>query len=954
MIHLMYDGNWTCEYVSDEYCLHMKIGREEINDFLNKLNNGEPITNKGAVKLTDAMKKSLAQAGKAEFEWTTKDGSVIQHNTEAVHLEDGIVRIYGKITDITQQRTQEEKLRLREKENSLILQHTGKMIYRYIIETKTAVFSESIVERFNVPEIIEDFPQWNITQGGVSPKNTDIWFDLFDAIHRGERKGSAQILFVKANNEEYRCKITFDTLTDSKGKPVSAVLSFEDVSMEYQRMRQQKLENEALIASTQSLFSEVILMNLTKNEYNILYTNDTAVWDKIKTGTIDRMINLRIPMIAVEDRIGFVGVFSRRSLLKAFEEDGKNSVETIYRRLSNTNDEHWFETTAIYLENPFDDNTMAVIVSQNVDKEKAEELRLKSELQLRSEEIRMTMSQIGKVVCYYDVLRDTLVIPESAAAEKHIPMQITNFPNEIADYESGKYTLKAKQTIRKFYSDIKKGRKIGQCEVCFVENDGKERWERLEFGNIFDESGDPTKAVVIVEDITQLHESDKEHSYLKTQERLLRSVADHSQRTICYYNIQKSRSEHWSEENCANCIMPKLCESSLYDIATSADLMPETSDIMMRILDEMGTGSAEGEEMLHVIDNEGKLRWLNFKYSSYKSDNGKPEGVLFSYADITEQYEKDLAYEHYSRIIDGDEASMLLVEDDLTTGIIEQKHGKLAEYEHIKECCTYDQFRAILQNACCDREEFINISRIISREYMLEQYEEGVSHFEFNMQINSVIEDVHWIKVRIDLAADPYSHHIKGFYRIVDITSKMEEEILMHKRATIDSMTGLLNRDTVEDRILETIEEHRSSVGGIMIVVDIDDLKAINDNFSYEEGDRAICEVAEILKAHFHHNEIMGRFTGGEFVVFIKAVADKKDNVGMSLRTLLRKLSYVTLGPDDEELLSCSIGCAEELPGSDNFETLHKKAYAALSYVKEAGRKSFDFYSEEKHYNYMR
>jgi len=237
---------------------------------------------------------------------------------------------------------------------------------------------------------------------------------------------------------------------------------------------------------------------------------------------------------------------------------------------------------------------------------------------------------------------------------------------------------------------------------------------------------------------------------------------------------------------------------------------------------------------------------------------------------------------------------------------------------------------------------------------MLEQYNRGESHIEFNLQIHSVIEGVHWIKVRVDMAPDPYSKHIKGFYRIVDITSKMEEEILMHQRATIDSMTGLLNRDTLEDYVLDTIESSKSNVGGVMIIVDIDDLKAINDDFSYDEGNRAICEVAEILKTHFHHKEIVGRFTGGEFVVYIDGVADRKDNISMSLRTLLRKLSFVTIGPEDEEFLSCSIGCSEEIKGTDTFETLHKKAHAALSYVKENGRKSLGFYEDEKHHGYLR
>jgi diguanylate cyclase (GGDEF)-like protein len=103
---------------------------------------------------------------------------------------------------------------------------------------------------------------------------------------------------------------------------------------------------------------------------------------------------------------------------------------------------------------------------------------------------------------------------------------------------------------------------------------------------------------------------------------------------------------------------------------------------------------------------------------------------------------------------------------------------------------------------------------------------------------------------------------------LTDITDRkrMEEEI--RALSLHDELTGLYNRRgfmTLADHMFKTGSRLKKVIA--LIYLDVDNLKTINDTGGHKTGDRALVEIAFILKKSFRENDIIGRLGGDEFAV---------------------------------------------------------------------------------------
>ena len=82
-----------------------------------------------------------------------------------------------------------------------------------------------------------------------------------------------------------------------------------------------------------------------------------------------------------------------------------------------------------------------------------------------------------------------------------------------------------------------------------------------------------------------------------------------------------------------------------------------------------------------------------------------------------------------------------------------------------------------------------------------------------------------------------------------------------------DELSGLFNRRYLNGFLDKRISENKGSVLGIML--DVNDFKAINDNFGHNAGDRAICKMGDVLLKAIPDNGVAIRYAGDEFIVLI-------------------------------------------------------------------------------------
>ena len=108
--------------------------------------------------------------------------------------------------------------------------------------------------------------------------------------------------------------------------------------------------------------------------------------------------------------------------------------------------------------------------------------------------------------------------------------------------------------------------------------------------------------------------------------------------------------------------------------------------------------------------------------------------------------------------------------------------------------------------------------------------------------------------------------------------------------ATTDGLTNVLNRRGFEDRLTHELSvARRHGVGGVLIFVDLDEFKPINDTYGHAAGDEVLVTVANLLRALIRDTDYIGRLGGDEFAILLPR-SNKRNGIGRA-EDLDRKLN---------------------------------------------------------------
>ncbi len=154
-----------------------------------------------------------------------------------------------------------------------------------------------------------------------------------------------------------------------------------------------------------------------------------------------------------------------------------------------------------------------------------------------------------------------------------------------------------------------------------------------------------------------------------------------------------------------------------------------------------------------------------------------------------------------------------------------------------------------------------------------------------------------------------------------------------------DKLTGVYNR-TGYDRIYRDLHLEKT----IFILVDLDDFKAINDNYGHNVGDKLLKTISAIL-SKFFPNDFVCRIGGDEFAILI---FDYKDGIREDLiRKFVAIEKEIATKKDDLPSESISIGIAFGT-NEDDTDSLYRKADKAMYHIKTRTKSGYCFYDNIK------
>jgi diguanylate cyclase (GGDEF)-like protein/PAS domain S-box-containing protein len=196
-------------------------------------------------------------------------------------------------------------------------------------------------------------------------------------------------------------------------------------------------------------------------------------------------------------------------------------------------------------------------------------------------------------------------------------------------------------------------------------------------------------------------------------------------------------------------------------------------------------------------------------------------------------------------------------------------------------------------------------------------------------------------------ALDPAHPQEGSIWIYADITERKRAEELATFLSYHDALTGLPNRLLVEDRLQQAIGfAERSAAKIALIVVDLDQFKAVNDSMGYSVGDHLLVEVAKRLGECIPDAGTVCRQGGDEFLILLPELADADAIVIFIARLMVGML--VPFRIEGKVLTTTvSVGVAIYPDDGVDFETLRKKADMAMYRAKDAGRNTYRFFNEE-------
>ncbi|MDH0759288.1 EAL domain-containing protein [Pseudomonas juntendi] len=184
-----------------------------------------------------------------------------------------------------------------------------------------------------------------------------------------------------------------------------------------------------------------------------------------------------------------------------------------------------------------------------------------------------------------------------------------------------------------------------------------------------------------------------------------------------------------------------------------------------------------------------------------------------------------------------------------------------------------------------------------------------------------------------------------------DISERKASEQRIHRLAYYDALTHLPNRTLFQDRLYNALQQaERQKAWVVLMFLDLDRFKPINDSLGHAAGDRMLKDMALRLLACVDDDDTVARMGGDEFTLLLQPRATREMALNRAIHVaenILASLVRPFVLENREFFVTASIGIALSPQDGSELSQLMKNADTAMYHAKERGKNNFQFYQAE-------
>ncbi|GAB6070785.1 hypothetical protein JCM30760_18820 [Thiomicrorhabdus hydrogeniphila] len=179
---------------------------------------------------------------------------------------------------------------------------------------------------------------------------------------------------------------------------------------------------------------------------------------------------------------------------------------------------------------------------------------------------------------------------------------------------------------------------------------------------------------------------------------------------------------------------------------------------------------------------------------------------------------------------------------------------------------------------------------------------------------------------------------------ITDLKQSQEELAFL---AHHDVLTGLDNRNSLQQRILQAIKKsQRSKNCFALCFIDLDNFKFINDSYGHKAGDELLIAVSKLIKKTVRDSDAVARFGGDEFVILLEDI-EHNSEVSLIADKLLKAFSNPIHFDSHNLVITISMGVSVYPQDATTLDLLLKNADIAMYEAKRKGKNRYALYNKQ-------